>query len=118
MATLGILLIAVIALFITWYSLSLRHKRKKAKEILRWIQSSLSGRGHVVGISWTSPSRFRVPLRLTCGVFQRAWVLVEPHEQQTPIQCLFSTSRPPFILLQSHWMGVCCACSSTSTEAR
>jgi hypothetical protein len=90
MATMGILLIAAIALFITWYSLSLRHKRKKAKEILRWIQSSLAGRGHVVGISWTSPSRFRVPLRLTCGVFQRAWVLVELHAQQTPIQWLFS----------------------------
>ena len=90
MATLGILLIAAIALFIAWYSLSLRHKRKKAKEILRWIQSSLAGRGHVVGISWTSPSRFRVPLRLTCGVFQRAWVVVELHAQQTPIQWLFS----------------------------
>src|SRR5437899_2694862 len=75
MATLGILLIAAIALFIAWYSLSLRHKRKKAKEILRWIQSSLAGRGHVVGISWISPSRLRVPLRLTCGLFQRAWVL-------------------------------------------
>jgi hypothetical protein len=90
MATLGILLIAAIALFITWYSLSLRHKRKKAKEILRWIQSSLAGRGHVVGISWTSPSRFRVPLRLTCGVFQRAWVVVELHAQQTPVQWLFN----------------------------
>ncbi len=90
MATLGILLIAALALFITWYSLSLRHKRKKAKEILRWIQSSLAGRGHVVGISWTSPSRFRVPLRLTCGVFQRAWMVVELRAQQTPVQWLFN----------------------------
>ena len=87
MATLGILLIAAIALFIAWYSLSLRQKRKKAKEILRWIQSSLAGRGHVVGISWTSPSRFRVPLRLTCGVFQRAWVVVELHAQIGRASC-------------------------------
>ena len=90
MATSGILLIAVTALCITWYSLSLRRKRKKAREILRWIQASLAGRGHVVGISWISQSRFRVPLRLTCGVFQRAWVLVELHAQQTPVQWLFS----------------------------
>src|SRR5258707_6021893 len=29
-----------------------------------------------------------------------------------------STSRPPLILLKSHWIGVCCACSSTTTQAR
>ena len=62
--------VAVIALFVTWYAVSLRRKREKAREILRWIQASLAGRGHVVGISWTTASRFRVPLRLTCGVFR------------------------------------------------
>ncbi|HEX3586743.1 MAG TPA: hypothetical protein VH024_12150 [Candidatus Angelobacter sp.] len=85
----GISLVAVAALCVTWYCVSVRRKRRKAREVLRWIQSSLAGRGHVVGISWTSQSRFRVPLRLTCGVFQRAWVLVELNAQQTPIQWLF-----------------------------
>jgi hypothetical protein len=90
MAALVIVVIAATALCVTWYSLSLRHRRKRAKEVLRWIQSSLMGRGHVVGISWISPSRFRVPLRLTCGVFQRAWVLVELNTQNTPVEWLFS----------------------------
>jgi hypothetical protein len=90
MAALVIILITITALCITWYSLSLRRQRKRAKEILRWIQSSLMGRGHVAGISWISPSHFRVPLRLKCGVFQRAWVLVELNAQQTPVQWLFS----------------------------
>ncbi|HEY2117348.1 MAG TPA: hypothetical protein VGJ51_19765 [Candidatus Angelobacter sp.] len=90
MVVLGIFLIAVAALCVTWYCVSVRRKRRKAREVLRWIQSSLAGRGHVVGISWTSPSHFRVPLRLTCGVFQRAWVLVELNAQPTPIQWLFS----------------------------
>jgi hypothetical protein len=89
MVVLGISLVAVAALCVTWYCVSVRRKRRKAREVLRWIQSSLAGRGHVVGISWTSQSRFRVPLRLTCGVFQRAWVLVELNAQQTPIQWLF-----------------------------
>lgn len=93
MAALVIILITTTALCITWYSLSLRRQRKRAKEILRWIQSSLMGRGHVAGISWISPSRFRVPLRLKCGVFQRAWVLVELNAQQTPVQWLFSKIR-------------------------
>lgn len=90
MVVLGIFLIAVAALCVTWYCVSVRRKRRKAREVLRWIQSSLVGRGHVVGISWTSPSGFRVPLRLTCGVFQRAWVLVELNAQPTPLQWLFS----------------------------
>jgi len=90
MIVLGISLIAAAALCVTWYCVSVRRKRRKAREVLRWIQSSLAGRGHVVGISWISQSRFRVPLRLTCGVFQRAWVLVELNAQLTPIQWLFS----------------------------
>jgi len=81
--------VAMIALFVTWYAVSLRRKREKAREILRWIQASLAGRGHVVGISWTASSQFRVPLRLTCGVFRRAWVLVEMRTQETPVQWLF-----------------------------
>ena len=89
MAVLVIILVAVVVFSVTWYSLSLRRKRHKAKEILRWIQSSLAGRGHVIGISWISPSRFRVPLRLTCGVFHRAWVLVELRPQHTPMQWLY-----------------------------
>ena len=95
MAILSVTVVAVIALFVTWYAVSLRRKREKAKEIVRWIQASLAGRGHVVGISWTAASRFRVPLRLTCGVFRRAWVLVEMRTQQTPIHWLVNQINSP-----------------------
>jgi hypothetical protein len=95
MAILFVSVVAVIAMFITWYAVSVRRKRKKAKEILRWIQASLAGRGHVVGISWTAVSRFRVPLRLTCGVFRRAWVLVEIRTQETPVQWLVHKMSSP-----------------------
>jgi hypothetical protein len=90
MAILFITSVALIALCGTWYAVSLRRQRAKAKEVLRWIQASLAGRGHVVGISWITPSRFRVPLRLTCGVFNRAWVLVETRSHHTPVQWLFN----------------------------
>lgn len=95
MAILFVSVVAVIALFVTWYAVSLRRKREKAREILRWIQASLAGRGHVVGISWMAASRFRVPLRLTCGVFRRAWVLVEMRTQQTPIHWLVNQIKGP-----------------------
>jgi hypothetical protein len=95
MAILFVTAVALIALCITWYAVSLRRKREKAREILRWIQASLAGRGHVVGISWMAASRFRVPLRLTCGVFRRAWVLVDMRTQQTPVHWLIHKINSP-----------------------
>jgi hypothetical protein len=93
MVALVISLIAAVALCLAWYAVSVRCKHRKAREVLRWIQSALAGRGQVIGISWTGASRFRVPLRLTCGVFQRAWVLVELQSQQTPLQWLLRKLR-------------------------
>jgi hypothetical protein len=95
MAILFVTAVALIALCITWYAVSLRRKREKAREILRWIQASLAGRGHVVGISWMAASRFRVPLRLTCGVFRRAWVLVDMRTQETPVHWLIHKINSP-----------------------
>ncbi|HEX4604435.1 MAG TPA: hypothetical protein VH724_10600 [Candidatus Angelobacter sp.] len=93
MAALSIILIAITALCLTWYALAQKRKDRKAREILRWMQSALGGRGHVMGLSWITPSRFRIPLRLTCAVFRRAWVLVDLHAQQTPAQWLMDKVR-------------------------
>jgi hypothetical protein len=83
----------VAALCVTWYCVAARRKQRKAREVLRWIQSALAGRGQVIGISWTGASQFCVPLRLTCGVFHRASVLVEMRAQQTPAQWLWDYLR-------------------------
>ncbi|HET9282847.1 MAG TPA: hypothetical protein VFR24_12890 [Candidatus Angelobacter sp.] len=93
MVALGIFLIAVTTLFLTWYSVFARRKHRKAREVVRWIQSALGGRGQATGISWTGPAKFRVPLRLASGVFQHAWVVVELLPQQTPVQWLFNKVR-------------------------
>src|ERR1051326_746009 len=90
MVVLGISLIAAITLCVTWYCVAARRKQRKAREVLRWIQSTLAGRGQVIGISWTGAAQFRAPLRLTCGVFHKAWVLVEMRSQQTPVTWLFN----------------------------
>jgi hypothetical protein len=90
MAVLGIILIAVLALGATWHNVSVRRKQQKAKEVVRWIQTSLAGRGHVAGVSWITSSSFRVPLRLTCDVFQHAWVMVELHTLQNPVLWIFN----------------------------
>ncbi len=93
MAVLGISLIAAITFFVAWYCVATRRRQRKAREVLRWIQSAMAGRGQVTGISWMGATKFRVPLRLTCGIFQRAWVLVELLPQQTPAQWFYNKIR-------------------------
>jgi len=95
MVVLGISLIAALALCVTWYCVASRHKQRKAREVLRWLQSALAGRGQVISISWTGVAKFRVPLRLTCGVFQKAWVLVEMRSEQTPLGWLVNKLGKP-----------------------
>ena len=73
-----------------WYFLSLRNNRKKAVRIIRWIEASLAGQGCILGIRWLASSRFKVPLRLTCGTFQKAWILVELAPCESPITWLAS----------------------------
>lgn len=74
----------------SWYLFFLRRHRRKAVLVLRWIEAALAGQGHVVGIRWLASSRFKVPLRLTSGVFTRAWVMVEFIPCQMPLRWLLS----------------------------
>ncbi len=76
-----------------WYGFSLRNNRKKAVRIMRWIEAALAGQGCIVGVRWLASSRFKVPLRLTCGTFQRAWIVVELAPRESPITWLSSQMK-------------------------
>ncbi len=76
-----------------WYFFSLRNKKRKAVRILRWIEAALAGQGCIVGIRWLASSRFKVLLRLTCGTFLRAWILVELAPSQSPVSWLVSQMK-------------------------
>jgi hypothetical protein len=71
-----------------WYWLALRHSRRRALQVLRWIESALGGQGQPTGVRWIARSRFKVPLRLNCGVFHRASVLVDLFPRQMPLRWL------------------------------
>jgi hypothetical protein len=89
------LLSAVCLLFVAlscaaWYWVSVRYNRRRASEIVLWLQAVLAGHGQVLGIRWLAPSRFKVPLRLSCGLFHRACMLVEMAPIQMPVLWLMS----------------------------
>lgn len=90
MILLGASLVVGALFFGGWYWASVCLARRKAVRILRWIAASLSGQGHVSGIRWLSTSSFKVPLRLTSGVFHRAWIVVELSRCGTPVHWLWS----------------------------
>jgi hypothetical protein len=67
-----------------WYWLFVHSNRRKGGLILRWIDTALAGRGYTTGIVWLTPSVFKVPLKLSTGMFRRTWVLVELIPREHP----------------------------------
>jgi hypothetical protein len=103
MFLLGVYFAAAALLCGVWYWLSRRHNRRKAVQVLRWIEAALAGQGHVIGMRWLARSRFKVPLRLTSGVFRRAWIMVEFSPCEMPIHWVWSklTSKQDLITFQA-----------------
>jgi len=88
MLLLGICLVVSSVFCVVWHWLSRRHNHRKAVQVLRWIESALAGQGHVTGMRWIAASQFKVLLRLTSGVFHRAWILVELTPCEMPVTWL------------------------------
>ncbi|HLZ00326.1 MAG TPA: hypothetical protein VKT33_14805 [Candidatus Angelobacter sp.] len=77
-----------------WFWLFVRNNRRRGVLILRWIDTALAGRGYTTGIVWLTPSVFKVPLRLSTGMFRRTWVLVELIPREHPLRwLLYRTAR-------------------------
>src|SRR5258708_37980659 len=72
------------ALFL-WHFYSARRSRKRAFEIVGWIESLLTGQGHIAGIEWESASKFQVPLRLRSTTFRNACLDVQLLPRELPL---------------------------------
>jgi hypothetical protein len=90
MFLLALCLLTLAVFCAAWYGLALRYRRRRALDVLRWIELALDGQGHPTGVRWLAHSRFKVPLRLTCGLFHRAWLLVDLTPSDMPLRWLFS----------------------------
>ena len=80
MGTLGTVLLEILVglLLVTgWYVGFVRYNRRRAAEVLLWIRTAFSGHAQVLGIHWSSSSRFHVRLRLLPGVFQHSYIVVQ-----------------------------------------
>lgn len=93
MLLIALSLLTAAAICAAWYRMALRHNRRRALQVLHWIEAALAGQGQASGIRWMARSRFKVPLRLHCGVFHRAWLLVDLTPCDIPLQWLLNKVR-------------------------
>ena len=76
---------AGIGVLFLWYLYYARKSRQRAFEVLGWIESLLSGHGHVAGLKWNGSSSFHVPLRLRSNVFHNASLHVHLIPKEHPL---------------------------------
>jgi len=86
-ATLAYLAVGVSALLV-WNFYYTRKSKRRAFEVLGWIEGLLCGQGHVAGIQWEGPSSFHVPLRLRSNAFRNASLRVHLMPSDLPLNWL------------------------------
>jgi hypothetical protein len=70
-------ILAGLILVTGWYVAFVRYNRRRAAEVLVWIRTAFSGHAQILGVQWTSASRFQVRLRLLPGVFHHSYIVVQ-----------------------------------------
>ena len=76
-----------------WYVCFVRYNRRQAADILLWIKTAFSGHAQILGIHWTSASRFHVKLRLSPSVFQHSYIVVQLLPREFALNWLLSKFR-------------------------
>jgi hypothetical protein len=85
--------IAGVVLVLAWYFGFLRYNRRKALQILNWIERAFHGHGQVAGVRWESTCRFRVQLRLSSSIFRQASLAIQLLPRELPFSWLSSRLR-------------------------
>jgi hypothetical protein len=92
-ATVFLEIVAGIILVTGWYVCFVRYNRRQAAEILLWIKTAFSGHAQILGVHWSSPSRFQVKLRLAPNVFQHSYIVVQLLPREFALNWLLSKFR-------------------------
>lgn len=78
--------VVVTLLGAAWYLWVTHANRRKAMDVVQWINLALQAEGHVTGIQRVSASRFLVPLRMRSPIFRRAAVIVDLMRRELPLR--------------------------------
>jgi hypothetical protein len=86
--------VAAAAAFITcWYFWFLRSNRRRAVQVLGWIERAFDGHAQIVGVNWLSASRFQLRLRLSPSLFRQSFLTVQLFPRELPVHWLVARLR-------------------------
>lgn len=80
------------ALFL-WHFYFARKSRRRALEVLGWIDSLVSGQGYVETVTWRGSSSFQVPLYLGSNTFRNASLTVHLIPREFPLNWIWAKSK-------------------------
>jgi hypothetical protein len=94
-------------LLIGWYWWFRRYNRRRATEVVGWIERTFHGHGQIAGVEWDSASRFSVKLHLLPSLFRHVSLLVQFLPRQSPIHWLLSRIKkhPETVMFQADLDG-------------
>ena len=127
--------VAAIAICILWYAGFVRYNRKRAGNVLQWVEAACLGKGRVADLRWQhSSSRLKATLNLSTRWFEDArltirllprplpvqWALCRWREQKETLTFEADMGFPPGFhldVIRHRWSGHSGAKTSTGTRA-
>ncbi|MBZ5665075.1 MAG: hypothetical protein LAO30_10775 [Acidobacteriia bacterium] len=86
--------VAAVALSFLWYAWFVRYNRKRAGNVLQWVQAACLGKGHIVNLRWQhSSSRLKATLNLSSRWFEDAHLTIRLLPRPLPVQWALSRWR-------------------------
>jgi hypothetical protein len=86
--------VAALAVSIFWYAWFVRYNRRRADNVLQWVQSACLGKGRVVDLRWqASSSRLKATLHLSSRWFEEARLTIRLLPRPLPMQWALSRWR-------------------------
>ncbi len=85
--------LAGVSLVVAWYFWFLRYNRRKAVEVLQWVERAFRGHGHVASVHWAAASRFHVQMRLSGNLFRHVSLVVQLFPREVPFAWVLSRIR-------------------------
>ncbi|MGA2457005.1 MAG: hypothetical protein ABSF85_05525 [Terriglobales bacterium] len=126
--------VAALALSLFWYAWFVRYNRKRAGNVLHWVQAACLGKGRIADLRWqANSSRLRATLHLSSRWFEDVRLTISLLPRPIPVQWALSRYRqeqetltfeadmgfpPGFHLdvIRHRWSGRSGAKKSTSTR--
>jgi hypothetical protein len=83
-----------VALFFLWYAWFARYNRRRAGNVLQWLQAACLGKGRIADLRWqASSSRLKATLHLSSRWFENARLTIRLLPRPLPVQWALSRWR-------------------------